>query len=338
MDKSFTSARLEDRSYVAFVKRQIHNELLSSAFTKNRLAQINIIISELTSNLIKHAGGGEILWRFQEVATVPCFEVVTVDSGPGIADMHRMMRDGVSTTNTLGQGLGSIQRLSSAFQIYSIPNWGTVSYTVVKPENDKTNRHDDLEVRAMAVPKTLETVSGDGYSVVRNKDHIKIFFADGLGHGIHAYEAVLRGAEIFERISETNPVEIVRQIHSHIRKTRGLVATVAVLDMRSKQWRICGVGNITTRIYGGMMFKHYMSYNGIIGLNIPNSMNETVIPVEKNQQLVMCSDGLRARWDLTKYPSILKFDSMILAAALYKDFNRKTDDASVFIGKVTLEK
>jgi hypothetical protein len=81
-----------------------------------------------------------------------------------------------------------------------------------------------------------------------------------------------------------------------------------------------------------------MPYNGIIGLNIPGTMNYTVIPAEKNQQLIMCSDGLRSRWDVSKYPSILKYDSMLLAAALYKDFNRRTDDSSVFIGKVMSDK
>ena len=82
------------------------------------------------------------------------------------------------------------------------------------------------------------------------------------------------------------------------------------------------------------MFKYYLPYNGIVGLNVPNSLNETVIDAEKNQHLIMCSDGLRSRWDLSKYPSISKFDSMILAGALYKDLVRGNDDASILIGKV----
>src|SRR5690606_22184328 len=101
--------------------------------------------------------------------------------------------------------------------------------------------------------------------------------------------------------------------------------------------RICGVGNISARLYGGIMFKHYTSYNGIIGSNMPKSIKESVIEAEQNQQLIMCSDGIRSRWDLTKYPSILKYDLMLLAASLYKDFNRRTDDSSVFIGKVMLQ-
>ena len=40
-----------------------------------------------------------------------------------------MMKDGSSSTNTLGHGLGAINRLSDFFQIYSMRDWGTVSYS-----------------------------------------------------------------------------------------------------------------------------------------------------------------------------------------------------------------
>ena len=338
MDKVFTSYSIEDRSFVAFIKRQIHHELLQTRFTKSRVAEIDIIVSELTSNLIKHAGGGEMLYRMQDEEEGPRLEIITIDQGPGIADVHRVMRDGVSTTNTLGQGLGAIQRLSSTFEIYSLPKWGTLTHTVVKSVKAREKKRTDLEVTAVCVPKPAENVCGDGYYVKRGKDYIKVFLGDGLGHGEHAHEAVMKAIEVMITTQANEPAEIIRQMHAHVRKTRGLVASVAVLNLRAKEWKICGVGNIFTRVYGGILFKHYMAYNGIIGLNIPGTMNDTIIPAEKNQQLIMCSDGLRTRWDVGKYPSILKYDSTLLAAALYKDFNRRTDDSSVFIGKVISDK
>jgi hypothetical protein len=127
-------------------------------------------------------------------------------------------------------------------------------------------------------------------------------------------------------------------MHEHVRKTRGLVGSVAILDLKQRHWKMCGIGNISSRLYGGIMFKHYVPYNGIIGMNTPNSLKESIMEAEKNQLLIMCSDGIRTRWDLHKYPSILKYDTMLLCASVYKDFNRKTDDTSVFIGKVMLEK
>ena len=86
-----------------------------------------------------------------------------------------------------------------------------------------------------------------------------VLFADGLGHGEQAWKAVQHAKESFGQCMEAEPVEILRTIHEAIRKTRGVVATVGVLNTAERQWKICGIGNIITRVYDGMMFKHYMS-------------------------------------------------------------------------------
>jgi anti-sigma regulatory factor (Ser/Thr protein kinase) len=337
MDKTFTSYAIDDRSYVAFVKREIHSQALQANFTKTRIAEIDIVVAELTSNIIKHAGRGELLCRITNAEGHPStLELVVIDNGPGMLDVTRMMRDGVSTSNTLGHGLGAIGRLTNVFQVYSLPKWGTILYVLMSAAGAAEKKIKDFETRSLMVPKPKEIVTGDGFCVKRTGHSLMVFFADGLGHGPHAQAAVGTAREFFRTSPEVDPVEILRSMHANVRKTRGLVGTVAVLDLKEKRWRLCGVGNIITRLYGGMMFKHYMSYNGIIGLNIPNSMKETVIEAERNQQLIMCSDGIRSRWDLTKYPSIFKYDSMVLAAALYKDFNRGNDDTSILIGKVCL--
>ena len=80
--------------------------------------------------------------------------------------------------------------------------------------------------------------------------------------------------------------------------------------------------------------KNYLPYNGIIGMNIPNTLNEQEIKAERGQVIIMCSDGLRTHWDLNKYTGILKYDMSILASALYKDFARRTDDMSILISKI----
>lgn len=339
MDKSFTSYKVEERSYVSYIKREIHSQVLRSRFMETQAGKIDIIVSEMASNLIKHAGGGEILFRvYDPDAHTSVFEIISIDKGPGIADTGRMMRDGVSTTHTLGHGLGAIHRLSDTAQLFSLTGWGTVLYAMVSSEGKKKKGREQktpgVDIRALCVNKPRETVCGDGYCIKRTPAAISIFFGDGLGHGPNAKEAIDRANEFFEGCSENDPVEILRQMHENIRRTRGLVGTVAVCDLKGGQWRVCGVGNILTRVYSGIEFKNYMPYNGTIGLNLPNSMNASVFVVESNQYMIMCSDGIQSRWDLNKFHSILKYDNTVLAAAIYKDFARGTDDASVLIAKV----
>lgn len=338
MDKAFTSYTVAERSYIAYLKREIHNEVQTANFTSTRAGEIDIIVSEICSNLVKHAGGGDILYRLGKMEEDnPSFEIIAIDKGPGIADLPRMLKDGASTTRTLGQGLGAMERLSTLFQIYSIPEWGTVLYS--KVNNLPTVYHKkeifDLEVRGLCVPKPRETACGDSYRVKRTKNDVRVFLGDGLGHGQFAEEAVTQAGNFFEECEDTNPVDIIRQMHEKVRRTRGLVATVAILDRSKNEWKISGVGNILTRLYQGITYRNYMPYNGTVGLNIPTSMNVSIFPAERNQFLMLCSDGIKTRWDLLKFPSILKFDNMVMAASVYKDFNRGNDDSSVIVAKVS---
>ena len=63
MDNTFSSYKIDDRSLIPFIKREIHNLALQIGFTPHRAAETDIIIAELTSNLIKYANGGELLHR-----------------------------------------------------------------------------------------------------------------------------------------------------------------------------------------------------------------------------------------------------------------------------------
>lgn len=338
MDNFFVRYKIEDRSYVAFLKREIHQLAAAAKFGETDAGRIDIIVSELTSNLVKHAGGGELLYRIlTQKNSPPVFEIICIDKGPGIDDMVRAMRDGMSTTKTLGQGLGALERLSSFFQILSLRGWGTVVYSRVGPDmHHKKSREDavDVDVKALLIPKAHEEVCGDGYGISRSQFTTKIMFGDGLGHGKHAKEAVDTARQAFMDCEASDPVDIIRAMHEHVRRTRGLVAVVAVLDKKTSVWSLCGVGNILVRLYNGIEYRNYMSYNGTVGLNIPKSMNATVIPADRHQHLMMLSDGITTRWDLSRYPSVFKYDQLVVAAALHKDFSRGNDDASVLIAKI----
>lgn len=329
----FISYPIEERSYISFIKREIHN-LVKQSFSETKTAEIDIIISELTSNIIKHAAKGELLYKLTITETGSTFEVICIDNGSGIKDVAHSMQDGVSTTGTLGQGLGATERLSSLFQLYSQTGWGTIAYSKVTTCTQPLEFDPRLVIRALLVCKPGENVCGDGYAIKRDEGSSYIFLGDGLGHGEHAHEASRKGAQYFLQTVDKDPIDILKGMHFDLKKTRGLVGTVAVLDHEARKWRIFGIGNIATRINQGMMIKNYTPYNGIVGLNIPNTTTATEIEKEKYQYLIMCSDGIKTKWDMSKYPYILKHDPIILAAAIYKDHARQTDDMSVIVVKV----
>jgi anti-sigma regulatory factor (Ser/Thr protein kinase) len=332
----YTSYTIEDRSYVSFIKREIHNLVTRAGFSSVKTGEIDIVVSELTSNLIKHADKGELIYRLSEEESNIAFEIYCFDDGPGSNDIPRMMKDGFSSSNTLGHGLGSIKRLSDFFQIYSRESWGTVVYSKSYREpiaSTKIVTKNNLLIKVLQLCIPGEKVCGDGYDVKKTQDETLIFLADGLGHGVNAHEAVKEAIKAFQLCQSVDPAEIIRFIHPHVKKTRGLVGTVAVYHHSKKQWRICGVGNITTRLFQGITVKNCMPHNGIIGLNIPGTLTNIEVS-EPYQGIIMFSDGIRNRFNLSNYPSVIQYDPSLIASIIFKDNARRNDDMTVLVGKV----
>ena len=310
---------------------------VEAGFSEKRLAEIDIIVAEIVSNLAKHASSGEVFVKLIEVKKMQGLEIIAIDNGPGIHDLKTMLQDGVSTKNTLGQGLGAIKRLSDEFQIYSQKGWGTLLLTrIYNEEVPYIKKKNPVDVRSFLIPKPGETECGDGFFCKQTKHYIKLFLGDGLGHGKEAAFAVKKAIEACKLCYEESPVENLRFINHAVKKTRGLVATIAIFHIKECKWSICGVGNISTRILGGNLSKNHSPYNGIVGLNMPRTMSDQQLDYEQGQMLIMCSDGIKSKWDLMRFPGILRHDLSLLNAALFKDFARNTDDVSIASCKIFL--
>lgn len=325
-----------DRSYFAIVKKDIHALANRGSFSASRLGEIDIVVSEIVSNMSKHAKGGELFVKLIEENDIPGIEIIAIDEGPGMADVPRMMKDGVSTSQTLGHGLGAIQRLSDKFQLYSQKEWGTVILSRIFNTEMPYRKKTPVEIRSFIIPKPGEIACGDAFGCVHTPEYLKLFLADGLGHGAEAAAASGKAIEAFKECQEVSAVEIIRYVNQAVKKTRGLVGTVLVFDFKTRTWNICGVGNILTRIQGPGILKNHVAYNGIIGLNIPNSMKDQVIEYEPLQTVIMCSDGIRTRWELLRHTGFARYDLSVMNALIFKDHARNTDDMSVASCKLML--
>ncbi|MGB8192441.1 MAG: SpoIIE family protein phosphatase [Chitinophagaceae bacterium] len=336
-NKTHVVFRAEDRSYFAILKKEIHALAVSAGFEDSKVGEIDIVVAELVSNLVKHAGGGQLFVKLIEDKDHDGIEIISIDNGQGMTDVSRMVADGVSTKNTLGHGLGAMKRLSDVFQVYSLKDWGTIILIrVFKEEIPPFKKPPRAEVRSLIVPKPGEKHCGDGLYYTVTSEYLKLFVGDGLGHGKPAEEAVMQAGKAFLECGENEPAEIIRYINNAVKKTRGLVGTAVVFDFKDRVWKICGVGNISTKAISADSVKNYMSYNGIIGLNVPKTLNAQELAYEKGQHLVMCSDGIKSRWDTIKQPVIFRYDLGILCASILKDFARNTDDMSVVACKINL--
>lgn len=301
-----------------------------------KLADLDLILSEITSNLHKYSKKGEILAGIFADGHNQYIELISIDHGPGMAQPQKMMEDGVSSANTMGLGLGSIKRLSDKFDIYSVKDWGTImlSRLYEKPFTPRTGAAARIDIRPLVIAMPGQDISGDGTYYKISDQYFKILVADGLGHGKDANHAVNEAVRSFRLCPYHSPKEILKFIHQSIRGTRGMVGTVAVFDFSANKWKITGIGNISTRLSNFLDLKNLISYNGIIGHNIPVIMEDQEILLSDFHQATFCSDGIQSRWEHHKFPGINRCDLSIQAAAIYKDFARLTDDMTVIIAKI----
>ncbi|HXB05945.1 MAG TPA: hypothetical protein VNW04_02485 [Puia sp.] len=327
------SFRADDRSYFSLTKKDIHTQAAAVAFDEVKAGRIDIVVSELTSNLNKHAKGGELLAGIGEDQHGVFLEIICIDDGPGIADLSRVLLDGYSSTSTLGHGLGSVKRLSDVFDIFSQKDLGTIVLSRLYRDELPHLKRKRPDCQGINIPKKGELISGDGYCFLESKDGFRLMIADGLGHGASAHEAVQIAVEAFQLCNEESPTETIRFIHTAIRKTRGIVGTIIRYEAPARLWRIAGVGNIAVKWLASTHTRNHSAYNGIIGYNIPGSMNDQLVSQDEFPQFVACSDGIRSRWDLAKFPTVLHHHGTIIATALYKEFARGTDDSSVIVCK-----
>lgn len=335
-DTAYVRINLPDRTYQASVRSEVRRLAEGVGFKGHRLGELEIIIAELTSNLIKHTPkGGYLLVR--TITTEPQgIEIISIDGGPGMRLASEMMKDGKSTTKTLGQGLGAIKRLSNEFDIYSIAGWGTIviSRTYVN-KNTLHDSNNNFEVAGINVCKQGEIVSGDGWKFSQQGKKVRGIVVDGLGHGPAAHEATEQAINVFSQSPGTNPVDQIYSIHNYLKRTRGAVINVVHIDMLNHQLIYSGVGNISMKVISLNQSKGCFSYNGIVGHIMPSVINNHTLQWQATDMIIMHSDGISTRWDIQKYPGIMQHQPLMLCIAIYKDHNRGTDDATIIIGKMT---
>jgi serine/threonine-protein kinase RsbT len=102
--------------------RELAREL---GFGPTDLTIIATAISELSRNIVLYARGGEIILQSTEENDSPAIIVVAADKGSGISNVAEAMRDGFSTSGSLGLGLPGVRRLMDEFEIVSRPGHGT---------------------------------------------------------------------------------------------------------------------------------------------------------------------------------------------------------------------
>jgi anti-sigma regulatory factor (Ser/Thr protein kinase) len=287
--------------------------------------------TEMATNLLKHAGSGNMLLQRVQQNGSSGLRLIAVDKGPGIADITRALQDGHSTAGSSGNGLGAIRRVSDVFEIYSDSGAGTLIRAEFWGDKSHATRG-SLEIAAVSEPLRGEEECGDGWGIRRFPDSQVLMVVDGLGHGVLAAEAAREGEQVLARAQADSPQEILQDIHGALKKTRGAAVAVAKIQPEKGLLTFVGVGNVSASIVSAGSSRSMASHNGTVGHQMAR-VQEFTYPWNADSHLIMHSDGLGSRWDLERYPGIWSKHPSLIATILHRDFSRGRDDVTVLVAK-----
>jgi anti-sigma regulatory factor (Ser/Thr protein kinase) len=327
-----------ETSQVGEARRKTSELAKGMGFDDAEVEKVAIVVTELATNLVKHAGGGSLLVRVinqngqNGQRESQGIELIALDKGRGMTNVAECLRDGYSTVGSQGQGLGAINRLATFSDIYSQPGAGTVQLTQLwGRQGVSAPTGTQFEVSGICLPKHGEIVSGDAWGVIQHPDRCLMMVADGLGHGSDAAAASSEAIKVLESNSSLEPARLLEFVHFALRPTRG--AAVAVAEITAgRQVKFAGIGNISGSVITAGNVRHMVSHNGIAG-HEARKFQEFTYPWSKGSLLVLHSDGLNTRWRLEAYPGLTVRAPGLIAGILYRDFERKTDDVTAVVVK-----
>jgi anti-sigma regulatory factor (Ser/Thr protein kinase) len=329
---------IDENSKTAEVRRVARKMAGEIGLDETVAEHVCIVVTEACTNLLKHAGRGEMILRSstEGLEPSPLLEMMALDQGPGLNSLSDALRDGFSTGTSPGNGLGAIVRLSGDSDFYSIPKRGTAVlarwWTPVQPRVSAL-AVSPLRVSAMNVPKPGEDVSGDSWGSIQSGDDVVVLVADGLGHGVEASLASLEAVRMLRGNPDLAPKALLQRIHQALRSTRGAAVAIARINGAAGKLTFAGVGNISARIYSGVRpCQHLVSVNGTAGQQF-ETLREFSYPWPEDGLLQIHSDGLTTAAGLEDYPGLALRDPALIAAVLYRDFGRGRDDSTVVIAK-----
>lgn len=316
-----------------------------------RTAEVELAVTEVATNLIRHARDGAMLLRVVSTPDSAAVELLAVDSGPGMSDLAAHLADGFSSAGTLGIGLGIVARMADAFDIHSARGRGTVlaaRFWPVRTPAGATPGRTEPVAAGITRPLSGESVCGDAWaarldpggtmdggaqgSAGSASPALLVMLCDGLGHGPLAALASQQAVTTFRASRHRQPAAILAELHAALSGTRGAATAVARIEPDRANVSFCGVGNISAFLLGEYGRTALLSAPGIVGHQMPKTRTFEQ-PLPARGALVMHSDGLTERWELTALPGLLNRSPVVVAGQLLREAGARRDDAAVVVAK-----
>ena len=174
--------------------------------------------------------------------------------------------------------------------------------------------------------------SGDHHVICCRPDGILVAAIDGIGHGDSAAAAANVAASILEAHADEPIITLMRLCDEELRSTRGVVLSLASIDVPHGMMTWLGVGNVQgvlmrASAQTGNGQEVLMLRGGVVGAQLP-PLQAAVLPVSPGDTLVFATDGVRDQF----MQSLLGMESPQRAAdRILERYYTGNDDALVLV-------
>jgi len=179
-----------------------------------------------------------------------------------------------------------------------------------------------------------ERESGDQHLVCCNESGVLVAAIDGIGHGAEAARAARAAIAVLRNGVGEPIISLVTACHEKLRSTRGVVLSLASLDVKHGLMTWLGVGNVKgvlVRADKKVGLETLLLRGGVVGDHVPQ-LQAAVIPVSQGDLLVFATDGIRT--DFVSTLSALE-NPQRAAERVMKSFCNQSDDALVLALRFT---
>jgi serine/threonine-protein kinase RsbT len=119
------SIELRTSQDIVLVRQAVRKKAVGLGFGLVDQTKVVTASSELARNMINYGGGGTVQLEVVQNDRRSGLRLIFEDQGPGIADIDLAMKDGYTSGQGMGLGLGGAKRLSHEFEIQSKVGEGT---------------------------------------------------------------------------------------------------------------------------------------------------------------------------------------------------------------------
>jgi phosphoserine phosphatase RsbX len=181
-----------------------------------------------------------------------------------------------------------------------------------------------------------EGTSGDCHVLCGRPGGLLVAAIDGIGHGEEAANAAKTAASILTNGADEPIISLVEECHRSLQSTRGVVLSVASIDLAHGMMTWLGVGNVVGALARvvprGTNFPEILLLRpGVVGSKLP-ALQAAVLPVFEGDTLFFSTDGVKGHFVET---ASARENPQRAAGRILQKFHTANDDALVLVVRLT---